>query len=86
MPTMEAIQFPDTQRTGPLRSLHLKRLERLAKLRKQHARELNQQGIRLLDRALFAAYCDCRDSGAEDEARRILRGSGYSPEPARGAA
>lgn len=59
---------------GPasLRAVYLQRLQRLLRLRRQHEQELNKQGIRLLDRSLFAAYCACRDAGAEAEARAIL--------------
>ncbi len=56
-----------------LRAIYLERLERLLDLRWQHAQELNQQGLRLLDHSVFAAYCDCRDAGAEEEAQAILR-------------
>ncbi len=54
------------------RSVYLQRLERLQRLRFEHEAELNQRGIRLLDRSLFATYCVCRDIGAKDEALRIL--------------
>jgi hypothetical protein len=56
-----------------LRSVYLQRLQRLRRLRHQHEQELNRQGLRLLDRSAFAAYCACREVGAEDEAREILR-------------
>ena len=56
-----------------LRNVYLRRLERLVRLRRRHARELNQRGLRLLDRAVFAAYCACRDIGIESEARAALR-------------
>ncbi len=61
-----------------LRSLHLQRLERLVRLRYQHEQDLNKQGLRLLDRSVFAAYCDCRDAGAEEDARGILREAALS--------
>ena len=56
-----------------LREVYLHRLERLVRLRSQHEQELNGRGILLLDRSIFAAYCDCRYAGVESEARRILR-------------
>lgn len=56
-----------------LRSVYLQRLERLLGLRRKHEVELNRQGLRLLDRAIFAAYCACRDAGVEDTARDVLR-------------
>jgi hypothetical protein len=55
------------------RSVYLQRLERLQRLRLQHERELNPRGIRLLDRSAFAAYCACREIGAEQEALQILQ-------------
>ena len=55
------------------RSVYLQRLERLKRLRLQHEGELNPRGIRLLDRSAFAAYCACRDIGAEQEALQILQ-------------
>jgi len=63
---------------GPssLRVVYLQRLQRLLRLRRRHEQELNRQGLRLLDRSLFAAYCACRDAGAEEEARSILRRDG----------
>jgi|SRR3972149_9855163 len=73
---MEPISFTQAlasgQRLTSLRRVYLQRLERLQRLRRQHEQELNGQGIRLLNRSVFAAYCACRDAGAEDEAREIL--------------
>ena len=54
------------------RRVYLQRLERLQRLRLEHEGELNQRGIRLLDRSLFATYCICRDIGAKQEALAIL--------------
>lgn len=56
-----------------LRSVYLRRLERLLSLRQAHYQDLNEKGLRLLDRSIFAAYCDCRSAGAEGEARDSLR-------------
>ena len=56
-----------------LRVVYTKRLRRLLRLRHDHESELNGQGIRLLDKAIFAAYCACRDVGAETKAREVLR-------------
>ncbi len=55
-----------------LRSVYVDRIERLLRLRREHEPELNSQGIRLLDRAIFAAYCACREAGVEDKAKSIL--------------
>lgn len=68
-----------------LRSVYLERLRRLQRLRLQHEQELNTQGLRLLDRSAFAAYCVLRDVGAGEEALAVLRdasaGGGPSPAP-----
>jgi hypothetical protein len=55
-----------------LKSVYVDRIERLLRLRREHDQELNSQGIRLLDRAIFAAYCACREAGLEDKAKSIL--------------
>ncbi len=55
-----------------LMSVYVDRLERLLRLRREHEQELNSQGIRLLDRAIFAAYCACREAGVENKAKSIL--------------
>ena len=57
----------------PVKNVYVGRLERLLRLRSEHQEDLNGQGLRLLDRAIFAAYCACRDAGSEDRARVILR-------------
>ena len=56
-----------------LRAVYLERLERLLSLRQKHEPELNRQGLRLLDRAIFAAFCACREVDAEERAREVLR-------------
>ena len=55
-----------------LKAVYTKRLGRLLRLRRDHEEELNVQGLRLLDRAIFAAYCACRDVGAEAKAKSVL--------------
>jgi hypothetical protein len=59
--------------TGQLREGYLSRLRRLLRLRRDHYDELNDQGLRLLDRSIFAAYCDCLDIGEGDAARAVLK-------------
>jgi hypothetical protein len=68
--------------TSPVevRGVYLRRLERLQQLRARHERELNHQGVRLINRSIFEAYCVCREIGAEQEARTIL--GQYASEPA----
>jgi hypothetical protein len=61
-----------------LQKIYLGRLQRLLRLRRQHEQDLNQQGVRLLDHSIFAAYCDCRDLGAETRARTILAAANYA--------
>jgi hypothetical protein len=56
-----------------LRDGYLNRLRRLLRLRRDHFDELNEQGLRLLDRSIFAAYCDCLDIGQGDAARSVLK-------------
>jgi hypothetical protein len=56
-----------------LREGYLSRLRRLLRLRRDHFEELNDQGLRLLDRSIFAAYCDCLDIGAGDAAKNVLK-------------
>jgi hypothetical protein len=56
-----------------LREGYLSRLRRLLRLRRDHFEELNDQGLRLLDRSIFAAYCDCLDIGEGESARSVLK-------------
>ncbi|KKN25015.1 hypothetical protein LCGC14_0888970 [marine sediment metagenome] len=50
----------------------LARLHRLIRTRREKGDELNEVGIRLLDRAIYSTYCDAVDLGADDEARECL--------------
>ncbi len=59
---------PDQLRDG-----YLNRLRRLLRLRRDHFDELNEQGLRLLDRSIFASYCDCIDIGQGDAAKAVLK-------------
>jgi hypothetical protein len=56
-----------------LREGYLGRLRRLLRLRRDHFEELNDQGLRLLDRSIFTAYCDCLDIGEGDAAKSVLK-------------
>ena len=56
-----------------LRDGYLSRLRRLLRLRRDHFEDLNEQGLRLLDRSIFASYCDCIDIGQGVAAREILK-------------
>ncbi len=77
-----SLKEPRLLPTPPIevRGVYLQRLERLRRLRDRHEQELNHQGVRLLNRSIFEAYCVCRDIGAEREARAIL--GQYPAEPA----
>lgn len=52
---------------------YLSRLRRLLRLRRDHYDELNDQGLRLLDRSIFAAFCDCVDIGQTKAAKDVLK-------------
>ena len=67
-----------------LREGYLARLRRLLRLRRDHFDELNEQGLRLLDRSIFAAYCDCLDIGQGDAARAVLKDVQLTVSMARG--
>jgi len=56
-----------------LQKAYVQRLRRLLRLRRDHDCQLNDVGLRLLDRSIFAAYCDCRDVGADSFAQHLLR-------------
>jgi len=75
MPSAETLIFEAP--TASLRDVYLGRLQRLLRLRRQHEHDLNQRGIRLLDRSIFAAYCYCRSAGVGWEARQVLHESQF---------
>ncbi len=47
-----------------LQTLYLQRLRRLIRLREHHREDLNDDGLWLLDRSIFATYRDCIEVGA----------------------
>lgn len=55
-----------------LRRQYLDRLRRLLRLRRRHLDDLNEQGILLLDRSIFAAYRECATVNALEEAKAVL--------------
>ena len=71
----DRVSAPEIARATPeqLRDGYLNRLRRLLRLRRDHFDELNEQGLRLLDRSIFAAYCDCIDIGQGDAAKSVLK-------------
>ncbi len=58
---------------SPLQLHFLRRLNRLLRLRREQSPELNGEGIRLIDRAIYATYCDASDVGVAEEAQKLLR-------------
>src|SRR4030042_4553885 len=63
-----------------LQRVFLRRLRRLLELRRNHEGELNCEGIRLLDRSIYATYCDCVSVGdAEAPIESVRRSSLPSP-------
>ena len=58
-----------------LQRVFLRRLRRLLQLRQSHEGQLNYDGIRLLDRSIYATYCDCVSVGAPEAAQEVLRRS-----------
>jgi hypothetical protein len=58
--------------SGRLGDLFTRRLRRLIGIRRDHGNRMNEQGLRLLDRAIYSTYCDCLDLGVGDEGLRIL--------------
>lgn len=64
----------------PQASMFTRRLERLLRMADDYRRDLNESGRKLFERAIWATYQDCADTGAGDEADRLLRVMGYKPE------
>jgi hypothetical protein len=60
-------------RPDQLRDGYLSRLRRLLRLRRDHFDELNEQGLRLLDRSILAAKSDCNDIGQGEAAKNVLK-------------
>jgi len=56
-----------------LQNAYLGRLRRLLRLRSHHHEELNERGLWLLDRSIFATYRDCLGLGAGFVAQDIIR-------------
>ncbi len=50
----------------------LDRLRRLLRTRLDKGDQLNEAGVRLLNRAIYSTYCDAVNLGAGDEARQCL--------------
>ncbi len=62
--------------------LRLERLERLLELGRVHDGHLNGGGRRLLHRAIFATYVECREMGGSAAARALLSRYGVGSDAA----
>src|SRR3972149_4178223 len=58
---------------SPLQLHFQRRLTRLLRLRQEQSTELNGEGVRLIDRAIYSTYCDACDVGVAAEAQKLLR-------------
>ncbi len=58
---------------SPLQLHFLRRLNRLLRLRQDQGGELNGEGVRLIDHAIYSTYCDACDVGVAAEAQKLLR-------------
>jgi hypothetical protein len=73
---MEEMASPITENEAdysPLQLHFLGRLNRLLRLRTRQSDELNGEGVRLIDRAIYSTYCDACDAGVGEEAQKLLR-------------
>jgi hypothetical protein len=57
---------------SPLQLHFLRRLNRLLRLRSEQTAELNEDGVRLIDRTIYSTYCDAVDLGVAGEAQKLL--------------
>jgi len=57
---------------SPLQLHFLRRLHRLLRLRREQSGQLNGDGVRLIDRAIYSTYCDAVDVGVGVEAQEVL--------------
>ncbi|MEO8457673.1 MAG: hypothetical protein ABI559_07675 [Chloroflexota bacterium] len=67
--------LPDKDTEGslsPLQRHFVGRLGRMLRLRSEQAGQLNEEGVRLIDRAIYSTYCDAVDLGVSNEAQSLL--------------
>lgn len=57
---------------SPLQLHYLRRLNRLLRLRGDQLGQLNEDGVHLIDRAIYSTYCDAADLGVTAEAQKLL--------------
>lgn len=58
---------------SPLQLHYLRRLNRLLRLRADQRGLLNEEGARLIDRAIYSTYTDAVDLGVTAEAKKLLQ-------------
>lgn len=58
-----------------LRQGSVEQLKRLLRLRRDHADELNDAGLKLLDTSITSSVQECKDHGCTREAHDLLRKS-----------
>jgi hypothetical protein len=64
---------------SPLQLHYLRRLNRLLRLRSDQSGQLNGDGLRLIDRAIYSTYCDAVDLGVPGEAQALVQRIGGAP-------
>ncbi len=57
---------------SPLQLHFLRRLNRMLRLRREQSDQLNGEGVRLIDRAIYSTYCDAADLGVVEDAQKLL--------------
>ena len=68
---------------SPLQLHFLRRLNRLLRLRADQSGDLNEDGVLLIDRAIYSTYCDAVDLGVAGEAQKLVqRLASQSSQPA----
>ena len=75
---MEEMVSPFTESEtsySPLQLHFLRNLTRLLNLRQEQSGQLNGEGVRLIDRAIYSTYCDAVDLGVAEEAQKLLHTS-----------
>ncbi len=60
-------------RYSSLQLYFLRRLNSLLSLRQQQRAQLKPEGLRFLDRAIFATYRDCSATGVLAEAQKVVQ-------------
>ncbi len=58
---------------SPLQLYFLRRMHRMLRLRNEQGAQLNDDGVYLIDRAIYSTYCDAVEMGVMDEAQKLLQ-------------